>query len=220
MRLVVLGRESLDELEKMVRPPFEMVVDHDASERTTAPEMFAPGTLPLALRLRPVKETRELALQFPVPSARARYAAKPMDYIAATQKDNSPIAVPEGTTLLDRNTRKPIFSNAKPEKSPEQWQLYMLSGAPQRGIGFDEWNRANKKAGASQQNNYNGSAVAGVDAQGRVHVAWEQLKPAPDNGDTYHPDGQSQVVVSTSTNAGQTWRNPVAIDPQAGGHQS
>ncbi len=37
----------------------------------------------------------------------------------------------------------------KAEKPPADWQLYQLSGAPQRGIGFDEWNRTNKRAGAT-----------------------------------------------------------------------
>jgi hypothetical protein len=58
-----------------------------------------------------------------------------------------------------------------------------------------------------------------VDAGGNVYVTWEQLVPAADNGDTYHPDGQSRAVVSKSTNAGGTWSAPVPIDPQATGHQ-
>jgi hypothetical protein len=45
------------------------------------------------------------------------------------------------------------------------------------------------------------------------------VKPAPDNGDTYRPDGQSQAVVSKSTDGGATWTAPVTIDPQPFGHQ-
>jgi hypothetical protein len=58
-----------------------------------------------------------------------------------------------------------------------------------------------------------------VDAAGNVHVTWEQLQSAASNGDTYRPDGQSQAVVSTSTDGGATWSNPVAIDAQPLGHQ-
>jgi hypothetical protein len=58
-----------------------------------------------------------------------------------------------------------------------------------------------------------------VDAQGSVYVTWEQLIPAATNGDTYRPDGQSQVVISKSNNGGATWSAPVAIDPNAVGHQ-
>jgi hypothetical protein len=57
------------------------------------------------------------------------------------------------------------------------------------------------------------------DASGNIYVTWEQLRPAVDNGDTYHPDGQSQVVVSKSTNGGVTFSAPVPIDSQAVGHQ-
>ena len=58
-----------------------------------------------------------------------------------------------------------------------------------------------------------------VDAGGAVYVTWEQLLPAASDGDTYRPDGQSQVVVSKSTNGGATWSTPVPIDPNATGHQ-
>jgi hypothetical protein len=60
---------------------------------------------------------------------------------------------------------------------------------------------------------------ATADADGNVFVTWEQVTPAADNGDTYHPDGQSSVVVTTSTNGGGTWSDPLAADPQANGHQ-
>jgi len=59
-----------------------------------------------------------------------------------------------------------------------------------------------------------------ADKWGNVYVTWEQLDPAlADNGDTYHPDGQSQVVVSKSTNGGGSWTAPTEADHQALGHQ-
>lgn len=58
-----------------------------------------------------------------------------------------------------------------------------------------------------------------ADAAGNVYVTWEQLIPAADNGDTYRPDGQAQVVVSKSTDGGASWSNAMPIDPQAIGHQ-
>jgi hypothetical protein len=58
-----------------------------------------------------------------------------------------------------------------------------------------------------------------VDASGAVYVTWEELSPVPDNGDTYHPDGQSRVVITKSANGGASWSAPAAIDPQAVGHQ-
>ncbi|MBP6382806.1 MAG: insulinase family protein [Pseudomonadales bacterium] len=81
MTLVVLGRESLDELQAMVDTRFGAVADRSAAELTQVPSMFAPGTLPLEVRIRPEQEQRELTLLFPLPSARAHYAAKPLEYI-------------------------------------------------------------------------------------------------------------------------------------------
>ena len=81
MTLVVLGRESLDELQSLVAEDFGVVADHGRSELHDVPSMFVPGTLPLEVRIRPEKELRELTLLFPLPSARERYAAKPLEYI-------------------------------------------------------------------------------------------------------------------------------------------
>src|SRR5438552_19174068 len=41
-----------------------------------------------------------------------------------------------------------------------------------------------------------------ADKHGNVYVTWEEVTPAPDNGDTYHPDGQSQVVLTKSADGG------------------
>ena len=60
---------------------------------------------------------------------------------------------------------------------------------------------------------------ATADVHGNVYVTWEQLDEELDNGDTYHRDGQSQVVVSRSSNGGASWTPPVKADPQAMGHQ-
>ncbi|MBP8924533.1 MAG: insulinase family protein [Pseudomonadales bacterium] len=81
MTLVVLGREPLDELAAMVTARFAAVPDRGAKAREQAPALFAPGALPLEVHIRPEKELRELSLLFPVPSERARYAAKPLEYI-------------------------------------------------------------------------------------------------------------------------------------------
>jgi hypothetical protein len=52
-----------------------------------------------------------------------------------------------------------------------------------------------------------------------VYVTWSQVNTVASNGDTYRPDGQSQVVYSKSTNGGNTWSPPAPIDAQAVGHQ-
>ncbi len=60
---------------------------------------------------------------------------------------------------------------------------------------------------------------AAVDDGGTVVVTWEQLIPAKDDGDTYHPDGQAQVMVSRSMDGGMMWTTPAFVDKQSVGHQ-
>jgi insulysin len=81
MTLVVLGREPLDELQAAVSARFAAVVDRDRQAMTVVPSMFAAGTLPLELHIRPLQEARELTLLFPIPSARSHFDAKPLEYI-------------------------------------------------------------------------------------------------------------------------------------------
>jgi hypothetical protein len=60
---------------------------------------------------------------------------------------------------------------------------------------------------------------ATADRHGNVYVSWEEVTPLADNGDTYRPDGQSQVVVTRSNDGGATWIDPAKVDPQSVGHQ-
>jgi hypothetical protein len=57
------------------------------------------------------------------------------------------------------------------------------------------------------------------DDDGNLFVTWEQTDPEPDNGDTYLPDGQAEVVVARSIDGGVSWNTPVEVDDQPDGHQ-
>lgn len=102
MKLVVLGRESLDELQQWVVPLFANIPKrvHDASEsnsdvtnavtvdglwqasnRKQIP-LFAAKQLPLKLQIKPQREQRDLKLLFPIPSTNSYYREKPTDYLA------------------------------------------------------------------------------------------------------------------------------------------
>lgn len=58
-----------------------------------------------------------------------------------------------------------------------------------------------------------------ADKNGHLYVAWEQVTPVANDGNTYRPDGQSQVVVTKSIDGGLNWTPPAAIDVQGLGHQ-
>jgi len=82
MALVVLGREGLDELERMVRERFAAVPDRDASPLAIEVPLFAPGSLPARLDVVPVKARRTLTLTFPLPPVLGDYATKPTSYVS------------------------------------------------------------------------------------------------------------------------------------------
>jgi hypothetical protein len=57
------------------------------------------------------------------------------------------------------------------------------------------------------------------DDNGNLYVTWEQTDPTADNGDTYRPDGQGEIVVAKSTDGGATWPSIIEVDDQSSGHQ-
>jgi hypothetical protein len=56
------------------------------------------------------------------------------------------------------------------------------------------------------------------DDNGNLYVTYEVTRPSADNGDTYRPDGQGEVVVAKSTNGGTSWTF-AEVDDQAAGHK-
>ncbi len=87
MSLVVLGRQSLDELEAMVVDRFSQApVNKDEPQSSTniksLEPLFLPGQLPMEVLSKPVKELRQMSMNFPLPSIKQYYQEKPLDFIA------------------------------------------------------------------------------------------------------------------------------------------
>lgn len=82
MALVVLGRESLDVLEKLVLANFSAVRNADAAPPKRDTPLFTPEQLPSEVVYQPLKQLRELRLLFPVPVATAYYREKPLVQLA------------------------------------------------------------------------------------------------------------------------------------------
>ena len=81
MALSVLGDESLDELEAMVREIFAPVPNHNVViEDITAP-LQKPEQLPMTVYIQPMATARSLSMSFAMPDYRDRYRAKPLSYI-------------------------------------------------------------------------------------------------------------------------------------------
>ncbi|MEM6581250.1 MAG: insulinase family protein [Pseudomonadota bacterium] len=81
MRLVVLGTESLDELEAMVVPLFSAVPNNNFQQGDIEAPLFLPDSLPKLVSVKPQATLRQLDLSFPIPDYRNDYDAKPLSYL-------------------------------------------------------------------------------------------------------------------------------------------
>lgn len=82
MTLVVLGKQSISELEAMVSGMFAAIPNHRSALQQIDQPLFDNAQLPLSIDITPVKDIRHLSLQFPLPSLYPYYQTKPSHYIA------------------------------------------------------------------------------------------------------------------------------------------
>ena len=78
MKLVVLGRNPLDDLERSVRDRFEAVKRRPSERLRIDTPLFGEDFLPARLDIEPIRETRSLSLSFAVPPVQPHYRAKPL----------------------------------------------------------------------------------------------------------------------------------------------
>lgn len=82
MKLVVLGREPLDELERLVRIRFGPVARRPVARLRIDGPLFRAGLLPARLDIAPIRESRTLSLSFPIPPIEPHFRAKPLALIS------------------------------------------------------------------------------------------------------------------------------------------
>jgi insulysin len=81
MRLVVLGSQSLDELETLTRPLFNQVPNHSYERKVIEVPLFEPGQLPLLVQVQPLATQQQLEVSFPVPDYRNQYRVNAGSYL-------------------------------------------------------------------------------------------------------------------------------------------
>jgi secreted Zn-dependent insulinase-like peptidase len=81
MSLVVLGRESLDELEAIVRPMFSPVPNHGVEIPDIDAPLFADGSLPMLVYIQPEASQQSLQMSFPMPGYSKHYRRKSLRYV-------------------------------------------------------------------------------------------------------------------------------------------
>jgi len=123
-------------------------------EGIPAPD-FGPPTIANAND--PVKQTQRLMY-----GALKSGDLSPLDYIKTLQKDETPLSVAEGTSLLDRKTLRPLYTGQA--KQPDIVKEFQYA---QNNPAFTPWAQGMKKAGASNvdvkiQNALGGGLAKGV----------------------------------------------------------
>ena len=81
MALVALSNESLDDMQAWIAPLFEGIANRRRGAAPITVPPFPADGLPATLRIQPQKEIRSVSYEFPVPSTRPHYRAKPESYI-------------------------------------------------------------------------------------------------------------------------------------------
>ena len=76
MRLVVMGSQSLDELEDLVVPMFSPVPNRSYPPAEIEQPLFDPDSLPLMVTVKPQATLRQLQVSFPLPDYRELYDVK------------------------------------------------------------------------------------------------------------------------------------------------
>jgi insulysin len=82
MSLVVLGQESLDELEAMVRSQFSAVPNKERQVERIEQPLYLPETLPALVYIRPEASQRQLQLSFPMPDYSEHFRRKSVEFVA------------------------------------------------------------------------------------------------------------------------------------------
>jgi secreted Zn-dependent insulinase-like peptidase len=104
MTLVVLGKESLTQLEQEVRSRFSTIPSHAGSQRAKRPSKHLDNLalqipLPSKLLIKPVKDERSLSVAFPVPRLTSYWRTKPDIYWGHILGDES-----EGSLIAQLKT--------------------------------------------------------------------------------------------------------------------
>ena len=82
MALVVLGNQSLDQLNAWVTEKFSQIPRRAIAKPAALGPIFAPGTLPRTLTYQTVRDAREVVYNFPVPALDPYFREKPGLYLA------------------------------------------------------------------------------------------------------------------------------------------
>jgi secreted Zn-dependent insulinase-like peptidase len=83
MTLVLLGKESLDELQSLAHDKFSSIQDKQLKIEGYSAHYINPSELPMQVNVSPLKDSRELGLLFEMPKLSSYWSSKPAQYLAS-----------------------------------------------------------------------------------------------------------------------------------------
>lgn len=82
MRLVVLGKEPLEQLATWASSKFSKIKNHQRTPPEIQTELFDEGFLPAQLNVQSIMDKRSMGVAFPIPSPSEYKSSKPVSYLA------------------------------------------------------------------------------------------------------------------------------------------
>jgi insulysin len=82
MALAVVSNHSLDQLQEWVEERFSTIPETGESYAPFAEPLILASKLPVEIRLKPIKNTRQLTFSFPIESVRTEEDSKPAQYLS------------------------------------------------------------------------------------------------------------------------------------------
>lgn len=92
----------------------------------------------------------------------------------AMQKDETPLVVAPGASLVDRRTMKPVFTAPKERSLPSDVQAYEYARVQGYQGTYEQWDRERKKAGAVKVEVPINMGQKGLDNELSLHSKWRQ----------------------------------------------
>ena len=106
MTLVVLGPESVEQLEKLVQTKFNAVSKRKTASPPAVPPLFLENQLPAIVKTESIRDLYQLSLNFPVPPIRQHFENKPLHYLSAVLGHEGPGSLLD--TLKQRGLAKSL----------------------------------------------------------------------------------------------------------------
>lgn len=122
MTLSVLGRESLDALEALVRREFSSVPVRTVARPGPRPAPYLPEQLGVEIRIVPERDTKSLRLVFPVPPTREHPDERPLDVLLSVFNDEG-----EGSLYAELKKRGWAQSLRASEDGTDDFSLFVAT---------------------------------------------------------------------------------------------